>query len=85
MDLLIHFWDENTNYIITKHLGLLYFGRATAADLTSMLIDVMDSDEYGIPWKMLFYVSLYGRNIDKAVWKKSNKNWKIKDIKGWYP
>lgn len=44
IDLLFRFWDENINYIVTIYLRSLYFGRATAAHLTCMLTDVMDSD-----------------------------------------
>lgn len=68
------FWDKNTNYIVTKYLGLLYFGRATEAGLFSMLIDVMYSGEYDIPWERLFYVSSDGPNINKAVWRSLRKN-----------
>ena len=67
MDLL-RFWDKNINCIVTKYLGSLYFGRATATDLTSMLTDIMNGDEYDIPWKRLIYVSSDGPNINKAVW-----------------
>ena len=84
MDLL-HFWDKNTNYIVTKYLGLLYFGRATVADLTSIVTDVMDSDEYDIPWERLFYVSSDGPNINKAVWRNLNKKSKDKGCKGLVP
>ena len=44
INLLFRFWGENINCIVAKYLGLLYFGRATAADLTNMLTDVMDSN-----------------------------------------
>ena len=82
MDILLRFWDENTNYIVTKYLGSLYFDRATAVDLTSMLTDVMDSEEYDIPWERLFYVSSYGLNINKAVWRNLNKKLSDKRYKG---
>ena len=84
MDLL-HFWDKNTNHIVTKYLGLLYFGRATVAGLTSIVTDVMDSDEYDIPWERLFYVSSDGPNINKAVWRNLNKKSKDKGCKGLVP
>ena len=83
VDLLFRFWDENTNCIVTKYLGLLYFGRTTAAtDLTSMLTDVMDSDEYDIPCERLFYVSSDGPNINKAVYRYLNDKLKDKGYKG---
>ena len=59
-DLLVHFWDENG---ITKNLGLFYFGRATVADHTSMLTDVMDTDEYDTSSERLFYELSDGPNI----------------------
>ena len=76
------FWDKNTNHIVTRYLGLLYFGRATAADLTSMLTDVMNSDEYEIPWERLFYISSDGQTLIRLYREIWTKNWKIKDTKG---
>ena len=84
MDLLLRFWDGNTNCIVSKYLGPPYFDRATAADLTSMLTDVMDSDD-GIPWERLFYVSSDRPNINKSLWRNLNKNLKDKGYKGLLP
>ena len=39
-----------------------------------MLTDVMDSDEYDIPWERLFYVSSDGPNINKVMWRNLKKN-----------
>lgn len=82
MDLLLRFWNEELNQIVTRYLGSLYFGRATAADLASMLEDIMNSDEYDIPWERLFFLSSDGPNINKAVWRKLNEKIKGKGYKG---
>lgn len=52
------------------------------ADLTSMLNDVADNDEYDIPWKRLFCLSSDGPNINKGVWRIFNKKLKGKGYKG---
>ena len=79
------FGTKNTNHIVTKYLGFHCFGRATTADLTSMLTGVMNSDEYEIPWKRMFYVSSDGPNIIKAVCRNLNKKLKDKGYKRLVP
>ena len=58
-----------------------YFGRATAADLTNMLVDVMNSDD-DIPSKTLFYVSSDGANVKKSLWRNLNEKLKDKGYEG---
>ena len=53
MDLLLHFLDENTNYIVTKYLGSFSFGRTTSADHTSMLTVPIREDRQKLDEKMI--------------------------------
>ena len=39
MDILVRYWDETQHQILTKYLGSMFFGRATASDITAMLME----------------------------------------------
>ena len=76
MDLLLRYWDEKINLVVTKYLRSLNFCRAGATDLASMMLDVIDGDEHDIDWRKLFFLSSDGPNINKAVYRNLNENLK---------
>ena len=69
IDLLFRFWDENINYIVTVYLRSLYFGRATAAHLTSTLTDVMDSDMWHPMGKTVLCIIRYAKHKQDCMEK----------------
>ena len=38
MDLLLTYWDEESEEVVTKYLESLFFGRATAVDILKCLV-----------------------------------------------
>ena len=52
MDLLLTYWDEDAEEFVTKYLGSLFFGRATAVDIVNMFCKIHDGDEFhDLPWE----------------------------------
>ncbi|XP_047132571.1 uncharacterized protein LOC124811258 isoform X3 [Hydra vulgaris] len=69
MDLLCRFWSEDENQVVTKYLTSLFFGRATAEDVKTMLADLRHNERFYLPWDRLFNISADGPNINKAIWR----------------
>ncbi|XP_065640869.1 uncharacterized protein LOC124819158 [Hydra vulgaris] len=72
MDLLCRFWSEDENQVVTKYLTSLFFGRATAEDVKTMLADLRHNERFYLPWDRLFNISADGPNINKAIWRLLN-------------
>ena len=73
MDLLLTYWDENAEEVVTKYLDSLFFGRAIAVDIVNMFCKIHDGAEFhGLPWEKLFHISSDGLNINKAIWQEFN-------------
>ena len=66
-------------FSLTKFLGFPHFCRATAADLTSLLQEMMNMTFLGISF---FFVSSNGPKINRAVWKNLNQKLKEKGHEG---
>ena len=68
MDLLIRYFDETEEKVVTKFLGCVMFCRATADDICDLFIKLYDDKIYDLPWGRLFSISADGPNINKAIW-----------------
>ena len=83
MDLLLTYWDEDAEEVVTKDLDSLFFGRATAVDIVNMFCKIHDDDEFhDLPWEKLFSISSDGLNINKAIWQEFNAKLKALGYKG---
>ena len=83
MDLLLTYWDEDAEEVVTKYLDSLFFGRATAVDIVNMFCKIHDGDEFhDLPWEKLFNISFDGPNINKAIWREFNVKLKALGYKG---
>ena len=83
MDLLLTYWDQDAEDVVTKYLDSLFFGRATAVDIVNMFCKIHDGDEFhDLPWKKLFNISSDGPNINKAIWREFNAKLKALGYKG---
>ena len=67
MDLLVRFWDEKQNLVTTRYLTSLFFARATALDITGMLMSLQEEGNCNLNWSKTFNISSDGPNINKAV------------------
>ena len=47
MDFLVRFWDEKQNLVTNRHLTPL-FARATAPDITGMLMSIQEEGNYNL-------------------------------------
>ena len=48
MDLLIRFWSEKSNQVVTRYLTSIFFGRAPALDLVQKLKDIRE--KFDLTW-----------------------------------
>ena len=71
MDLLIRFWSEKSNQVVTRYLTSIFFGRAPALDLVQKLKDIREKSD--LTWDLLYNLSCDGPNINKAIWREFNK------------
>ena len=56
MDLLVRFWDEKQNLVTTRYLTSLFFARATALDITGMLMSIQEEGNYNLTWSKMFNI-----------------------------
>ena len=82
MDLLVRFWDEEQNLVTTRYLTSLFFGRATALDITGMLMSLQEEGKFNLTWSKMFNISSDGPNINKAIWRELNDSLIDKGYKG---
>nr|XP_047132603.1 uncharacterized protein LOC124811287 [Hydra vulgaris] len=85
MDLLCCFRSEDENQVVTKYLTLLFFGRATAEDVKTMLADLRHNERFYLPWDRLFNISADGPNINKAIWRLLNADLHSNGFNGLLP
>lgn len=72
MDLLLRYWDEERNQVVSAYLGSFFFCRAKAADVAEMLKLLHNDATYDLPWNRLFSISVDGPNINKAIYRHLN-------------
>ena len=82
MDLLIRYWDEDEEQVVTRYMTSLFFGIAKAIDITKMLTDLHDNKVFNLPWNRLFNISSDGPNINKAIWRELDGSLKERGYKG---
>ena len=82
MDLLIRYFDETEEKVVTKFLGCVMFCRATADDICDLFIKLHDDKIYDLPWGRLFNISADGPNINKAIWRKFQELLQERNYKG---
>ena len=70
VDLLCRCWSRHENKIVTNYITSFFFARAKAADITAILADMQEKQNF--PWDRLFNISTDGPNINKAIWRLLN-------------
>ncbi|XP_065683985.1 uncharacterized protein LOC105849661 [Hydra vulgaris] len=85
IDLLCRFWSEDKNQVVTKYLTSLFFGRAIAEDVKTMLADLRHNKRFYLPWHRLFNISADGPNIKSAIWRLLNADLHSNDFNGMLP
>nr|XP_047145416.1 uncharacterized protein LOC124818488 [Hydra vulgaris] len=85
MDLLCLFRSEVENQVVTKYLTSLFFGRATAEDVKTMLADLHHNERFYLPRDRLFNISADGPNINKAIWRLLNADLHSNGFNGLLP
>ena len=81
-DLLIRYFNETEEKVVTKFLGCVMFCRATADDICDLFIKLHDDKIYDLPWGRLFNISADRRNINKAIWRKFQELLQERNYKG---
>ena len=70
MDLILRFWSESEKQVVTKYLMSLFFARAPAEKIVTMLTELLQENRaYQLPWDRLFNISSDGPNINRSIWK----------------
>ena len=82
MNILLRFWDEDENQVVTKYLCSFHFARAKAVDITEMLLKLEEEECLSVPWLRLCNISTDRPNSNKAIFRNLDENLKEKGFKG---
>ena len=66
LDVLIRYWSNESNQLVSKYLTFVFFGRASGIGTSLNILQAVQ--ETGLPLDELFNVSSDGPNINKTVW-----------------
>ena len=80
MDLLLRFWSEQKNEVVTRYLTSFMFGRTSHEHIVEMIMSLKDN--FDLPWERFFNLSSDGPNINIAAWNLLNEVLKKSDHKG---
>ena len=80
MDLLLRFWSEQKNEVVTRYLTSFMFGRTSHEHIVEMIMTLKDN--FDLPWERFFNLSSDGPNINIAAWNLLNEVLKKSDHKG---
>ena len=83
MDLLLRYWSETENKVITKYFLSLFFGRAKATDIVAMFQQLQETEQ--LPWRKLCNISTDGPNINRAIWRLFNDDLREQGFNGLLP
>ena len=74
--------SKTWSQLVTLLLTSLFFARATALDITGMLMSIQEEGNYNLTWSKMFNISSDGPNINKVIWRELNDSLIDKGYKG---
>ena len=83
MDILLRFWSDSKNEVITMYLTSFIFARTSAQHITELLMSI--NDDFDLPWERFFNLSSDGPNINLATWRILNEELKKSSHAGLLP
>ena len=86
MDILIRYWSEKDNLVVTKYVTSFFFKRAPADTVVDLFVEeLMDNENFKIPWDRFCSVSSDGPNINKSIYAQLNAKLKERGRKALLP
>ena len=77
MDLLLRYWSEQADEVLTSYLTSLKFGRCEHDELRDKFIDLINDPQFkDLPWNKFFNLSSDGPNINLALYRVLNDSLK---------
>ena len=86
MDILIRYWSEKDNLVVTKYVTSFFFKRTPADTVVDFFVEeLMDNENFKIPWDRFCGVSSDSPNINKSIYAQLNTKLKERDRKALLP